>query len=64
MNMLLSYLTEAIEEFSKGERHTSDLYDTARAIRCYTRAQVKARQVINAIHNPPESPEDMIIQNL
>lgn len=56
MEMLQSYIDEARKEYSNGEalKASSEIYDAARALRSFTRAQVKARQVINAI-NPPLS---------
>ena len=59
MKMLKSYLSQAREEYSKGLSQCSDLYDTAKSLRAFTRAQVRARQVINAISPPPASPDDL-----
>ena len=59
MKMLKSYLIMAQGAYSEGLSKGSELYDTARAIRAFTRAQVRARQVINAINPPPSSPNDL-----
>jgi len=60
MNMLGSYLAMAREEYSKGLSEGSDIYDNAKSLRAFTRAQVRARQVINAINPPPVSPEELL----
>ena len=60
MNMLKTHLAIAREEYSKGLSESSGIYDTARALRAFTRAQVRARQVINAINPPPTSPEELL----
>jgi hypothetical protein len=54
-----SYLEEAKKHFTSGAEVGGDIYATAKAIRAYTRAQVKARQVINAFNSPPTSPEEL-----
>jgi hypothetical protein len=59
MNMLKSYLTIAKEEYSNGLSGGSNLYDIAKSLRAFTRAQVRARQVINSINPPPTSPEEL-----
>jgi hypothetical protein len=59
MDLLRSYLSMAKQEYSKGLSKGSDLYDTAKSLRAFTRAQVRARQVINAINPPPSSPEEL-----
>lgn len=41
---------------SEYSRNTQ-LYRTSRAIRAYTRAQVRAQQVIQAVHKPSQAPE-------
>jgi len=60
LNMLESYLSIAKEEYSNGLDAGSGLYDTAKSLRAFTRAQVRARQVINAINPPPSSPEELL----
>lgn len=46
----------ALERRGKGDRDTM-LATVARAVRGFTTAQVRARQVIEAIHPPPATPE-------
>ncbi len=53
MAMYQSWFAEAQEEFMIGCDDTDGLYDVARSIRAFTRAQVRARQVINAFNPPP-----------
>ena len=59
IKLLRSYLEEAKREYSSGSSGSVELYDTAKSLRSYTRAQVKARQVINAVNPPPTSPEEL-----
>ena len=59
IKLLRSYLEEAKREYSRGSSGSVELYDTAKSLRSYTRAQVKARQVINAVNPPPTSPEEL-----
>ncbi|TFH15031.1 hypothetical protein E4H04_09170 [Candidatus Bathyarchaeota archaeon] len=60
--MLEGYLSMAHEEFKRAENLKTDasIYCVASAVRCYTRAQVRARQVINAINPPSSNPVDLL----
>lgn len=55
MEMYSSYLAEAKHQFSTG----SVSNDVPAGIRAFTRAQVRARQVINAFNPPPTSLEEL-----
>ena len=57
IKQLRSHLSEAKKEYFNGSSEGVELYDTAMSLHSYTRAQVKARQVINAVNPPPTSPE-------
>ena len=59
MKMMQLYLSKAKKEYAGGSVEGLELYNTAKAIRSYTRAQVRARQVINAVNPPPTSPEEL-----
>jgi hypothetical protein len=59
IKMLQSYLEEAKLEYLAGSSNGVELYDIAKSLRSYTRAQVRARQVINAVNPPPSSPEEL-----
>lgn len=64
--MLEGYLQEARDELSQGDKHSecSSIFSIAAAVRCYTRAQVRARQVINSINPPPADPADLLARAL
>lgn len=53
--LLEGYLSEGREQYARGEKNGEDpsIYSIAAATRCYTRAQVRAQQVIEAINPPP-----------
>ena len=61
---LQGYLDTAEEELANGRDHRDggDVFELARNARCFTRAQVRARQVINALVPPPTSPEELWLQ--
>jgi hypothetical protein len=59
MAMLRSYLSEAKSDYSEGKSKGIELYEAAKALRSFTSAQVRARQVINAIIPPPTSLEEL-----
>ncbi len=63
---LSTLLNKAQSELESGSAYASSagradrrlaIFDWARAIRAYTRAQVRAKQVINALVPPPDSPD-------
>jgi hypothetical protein len=58
-----TFLTTARAELKTGDVARAEAQDTivglARLVRTYTRAQVRARQVINALVPPATSPEDL-----
>jgi hypothetical protein len=59
MKMLQSYLSEAKQEYSNGLSESVELNGVAKSLRSFTRAQVRARQVINTVNPPPASPEEL-----
>jgi hypothetical protein len=59
MKMLQSYLSEAKQEYSNGLSESVELNGVAKFLRSFTRAQVRARQVINTVNPPPASPEEL-----
>jgi hypothetical protein len=61
-------LERAAQEYELGQRfetaartahESAAIYEWSRATRAYTRAQVRARQVINTLVPPAVSPEDL-----
>ncbi len=64
--MLKGFLDAARHEYSKGEELFNDenreihIHEISEALRCYTRAQVKAKQVINAVSLPPSNPDEYL----
>ena len=68
-NALKRLLETAQSELKEGMAHeksaektfgNESLYNWARATRSYTRSQVRAQQVYNALVPPPDAPEDMV----
>ncbi|MFN2146176.1 MAG: hypothetical protein ACK2T7_12555, partial [Anaerolineales bacterium] len=59
-------IEQAKSQFQQGKQLESDaqangsIYLWAKATRSYTRAQIKARQVINTLQPPPASPEEVL----
>ena len=51
--MYRSYLMEAKKEYQSGVDQQNGIYGIAKGIRAFTRAQVRARQIINAFEVPP-----------
>ena len=67
-NELSRLLNEAAIEMQKGNYYTvlaakskgnEQIYSWAKATRCFTRCQVRARQVLDGLVPPPENPEDL-----
>jgi hypothetical protein len=60
--MLEGHLLEARGQYIEGKSlgENPSIYGVSAAIRCYTRAQVRARQVINAANPPPSKPERLL----
>ncbi|MFC1960312.1 hypothetical protein ACFLYO_06350 [Chloroflexota bacterium] len=52
----------ACEADASTDQASTPVYEWARATRAYTRAQVRARQVVNTLTPPPTSPEDLNVE--
>ena len=59
IKLLFSYLYDAKQNYAHGINNGKELYNIAKALRSFTRAQVKARQVVNTINLPPSSPDEL-----
>jgi hypothetical protein len=57
--MLEFYIEEANQEYISGLTIGNDLNEVAKSLRRFTRAQVKARQVINYLYPPSSNPEEL-----